>query len=515
MPAPLLALAAVVLAAVAGFSQARPQPDVLVQLVPGSGGAAAALREAGGELIAPELRLYRLDADAAGRVVPGLERRGAVAHVQPDLSAGTLAVAARAADEPLFADEWWRAAVRVDGLTPPGPGRPVTIVDSGIDVTHPEFAGRPNTFTLNEQQPQPLGGQHGTAVASLAAAPVNGVGISGIYPDAVLRSWDAAVGDGVELRTGDIVDGILTAARAGPGVINLSLGGDRDDLIEQAVNAAVARGSLVVAASGNDGERGNALGFPAGLPHVLTVAATDRSNQVAVFSSSSRYVDLAAPGDDLVVASARERGWRTGSGTSFAAPLVSGAAAWVWTARPELDATQLFEVLRRSARDTGPPGRDPASGFGLLDVTSALTYPAPIPDPLEPNDDVQFVQPGGFHANGLPPVTSKSRSSASLSARIDAWEDPRDVYRVWLPAGRATRVVLTSAVDVDLTVWTGRATSVLQRPDRSRIGASVTSGTGDERVDLPAGTAGRWAYVAVRPAKGVTEATYRLTVRAR
>ena len=91
-------------------------------------------------------------------------------------------------------------AIGVDGLTPPGPGKPVTIVDSGIDVTHPEFAGRPNTATLNPQEPAPIGGEHGTAVASLVGAPANGAGIVGIYPQAVLRSWDAALGRGHEAR---------------------------------------------------------------------------------------------------------------------------------------------------------------------------------------------------------------------------------------------------------------------------------------------------------------------------
>ena len=90
--------------------------------------------------------------------------------------------------------EWWRTAVGVDTLTPPPAGKPVTIVDSGLDVSHPEFLGRPSTETLNTQEPVGVGGEHGTAVASIIAAPVNGVGLVGIYPDALLRSWDAATG---------------------------------------------------------------------------------------------------------------------------------------------------------------------------------------------------------------------------------------------------------------------------------------------------------------------------------
>ena len=62
--------------------------------------------------------------------------------------------------------------------------------------------------------------------------------------------------------------------------------------------------------------------------------------------------------------------------------------------RPELDASQLFEVMRRSAVDIDAPGRDDASGFGLLNVPAALAYAAPVPDPLEPNDDMDYVTPG-------------------------------------------------------------------------------------------------------------------------
>ena len=310
----------------------------------------------------------------------------------------------------------------------------MTIVDSGIDVTHPEFLDRLNTETLNPQEPAGVGGEHGTSVGSLVAAPANGVGIVGIYPDAVLRSWDAARGPGTQLDTGEIVQGILAAANDGPGVVNLSLGSDDKELaLEQAIYEAVRKGTLVVAASGNEGDAGNPLGYPASIPHVLTVGASDSSNRIAAFSSRSRFVDLAAPGVRIPIATALGKGWRDGDGTSFAAPLVSGASAWVWTVRPELDATQLFEVMRRSGVDIGATGRDDAAGFGLLNLPSALAYPAPVPDPLEPNDDIEFVRPGGLYDNSLPALTTPAKRTASIQARADRAEDPRDVYRVWLP----------------------------------------------------------------------------------
>lgn len=510
-----IALALLALAGAGGSRPAAEEGATLLQLRPGAARAAeVSLAEAGARLVAPELRLWRLPAAQAAPLARKLRAAGALERAQPDRPTGTLAATQF---DPLSDGEWWRTVIGIDGLTPPGPGRSVTIVDSGLDVTHPEFAGRPNTILLNAQEPQPIGGEHGTAVASVLAAPANGAGVVGIYPEVVLQSWDAAIGRGTQLETSEIVAGILAAARTGPGVINLSLGGpEREPLIEQAADVAFAKGSLIVAASGNDGELGSPLGYPAALPHVLTVASTGRDDTVSPFSTASRFVDLAAPGEDMVTATALGRGWLPGvSGTSFAAPLVSGAAAWVWTARPRLDNTQLFEIIRRSARDVGAPGRDDATGFGVLDVESALAYPAPPRDPFEPNDDIEYVKPDGFFSSDIPAFTTQLRQSSRLRARLDRIEDPRDVYRIWLPAGKRVTLSLASSSDVDMSVWKPAALSVQERPGGLRLGLSAKRGTGSERIVLPAGKSGRTAFVAVGPGKGVREAEYLLVVRAR
>jgi hypothetical protein len=508
MPSTLLAGAAALLAAAAPAP--TPGPSVLVQLRPAAVCTeTAGLVAVGAEPVAPGLRIHRLTAGAARALVPGLRARGALQHVERVRPAGTLATFT----DPLAATEWWRAAIGADGLDPPGPGVPVTIVDSGVDLGHPEFLGRPDLASLNDQVPAAYGGRHGTAVASLVGAPANGVGIVGVYPQAVLRTWDAATEDeGRVLDTGDIVEGIDAATAAGRGVINLSLGGDeRSSSIEQAVNQAVRRGSLVVAAAGNDGDRGNPLTYPASLPHVLTVGATNRQNAVAGFSSRSRYVDLVAPGAEMTVAWTPGRNWETGEGTSFAAPLVAGVAAWVWTVRPDLDNTQLFELMRRSARDVGPAGRDPDSGFGLLDVRAALAYPAPERDPLEPNDDIDDVRPGF----GLAGLTTTRIPKSLITARLDVWEDPRDVYRVWQPARMALVLSTGSSEDVDVAAWSRAAFSVQQRPGKERLAVSARPGIGNERARVPAAPRGRWVYVAVSRGRSVGEAEYRLAVTPR
>jgi hypothetical protein len=486
---------------------------VLVQLTPAAAcSEATSLVEAGATLVAPELQLYRLAAGRAHAAVASLWESGALRTLTPDRPIGQLAVQA----DPLSPEEWWRASVGIVGLTPPGPGKPVTVVDSGVDLAHPDFVGRnPPVVALNPQEPAPVGGRHGTAVASLIGAPENGAGFVGIYPQAALRSWDASLGEGRSLETSDIVAGIMAAARGGPGVINLSLGGPRDTVLEQAVGEAWASGSLVVAASGNDGQTGSPLSYPAALAHVLTVAATSRSDSPASFSSSSRFVDLAAPGEGVVVAGFPVGGWEPQNGTSFAAPLVSGAAAWVWTARPDLDNSQLFEVMRRSARDIGAPGRDPQTGFGLLNVAAALNYAPPPRDPLEPNEDVEYVKPGGYFETGVRPLTTQSSTRAAISARLDRNEDPRDVYRVFFPARREVVVTTGGNADVDLTVWGPATISVDQGSGRARLAASARAGNASERAVVKASPRARWGYVAISPGRRPLEASYTVTVTTR
>ena len=488
-------------------------PATLVQLTrTASCTEAAALTRAGAQLVDARARLWRLDPTLAATAVPALRERHAVVFAQRER---TYRVAATTdTPEPLQADEWWLDQIGVAGLTPPGPGVPVTIVDSGLDVQHPEFLGRADTETLNPQEPAPIGGDHGTSVASVIAAPVNGVGLVGLYPRVVLRSWDAARGDGTQLESSEIAGGILAAARAGKSVINLSLGSDASDLsIELAVSEAVASGSLVVAASGNDGDQGSPLGYPAAYPHVTTVAATDRSGAVAPFSSRSHYVDLAAPGDDIVVASALGNNWRSASGTSFSSPMVAAAAAWVWTARPELTAGQVAEILRRSATDIPPSGRDQASGFGMLNVAAALALPAPIRDLYEPNDDIDQVDPNGDrYESNAPALTSASRRTARIAGRIDRYEDPRDVYRVWLPARSRFTATLTSTSDGDLALYTSSAHSVVGRfATDGRLATVSTRGAGERLLYANTGK-GRWAYLVVKASPRALDGTYRLAL---
>ncbi len=497
----------------ASASASASGPATLVQLTRAGGCTeAAALARAGAQQVDAGLRLWRLPPSLAARAVPMLRAGHALAFSQKER---TYRIAATTdAPDPLQQDEWWISQIGVTGLTPPGPGVPVTIVDSGLDVQHPDFLGRPDTITLNDQEPAPLGGEHGTMVASVIGAPMNGIGLVGIYPRVVLRSWDAAKGDGTQLQSSEIAGGILAATRAGRSVINLSLGSDVSDLsIELAVREAVASGSLVVAASGNDGDQGSPLGYPAAYPHVTTVAATDRSGAVTSFSSRSNFVDLAAPGDDIIVASALGNDWRAASGTSFSSPMVAAAAAWVWTARPDLNAGQVAETLRRSSTDIAPAGRDAGSGFGMLNVSAALALPTPVRDTYEPNDDIDEVDPNAnVYLSKQPALTTTTKRSARISGSVDRYEDPLDVFRVWLPARTRVTATLTASTDGDLALFSTSARSVVGRfASNGRLARTSTKGTRERLVFANTGK-GRWAYLTVKPGTAALDATYTLAM---
>ena len=165
--------------------------------------------------------------------------------------------------------------------------------DSGLDAAHPDFAGRPNTLLLN---PQSVGlsseDYHGTMVASVAAAALNGVGAEGVYAGAALRNYDF---DYATWQS--YAGGFATALQAGPSVINMSFGGEEKSRADyELIIAAFEAGSTLVAASGNEYADGNPTSYPAAYPHVLTVGATDQAGAPASFSSSGPHVDLAAPG---------------------------------------------------------------------------------------------------------------------------------------------------------------------------------------------------------------------------
>jgi hypothetical protein len=478
---------------------------ILVQLTTPGGALSPELRAAHAQLVSAGLDVWRIRAGAAP-VLAALRSEQLLAHAEPDQR--MISFLRPRARESLIASEWWIHDIGDDQVTPPGPGVPITVVDTGLDLSHPEFRSRPNTIALNRQTVLTNEEVHGTAVSSVAAAP--GVGLIGVYPQAVLQEWD--FGDGA---LSDILAGLDAASKRGRGVINFSGGFlGYSELLEQGIDRALGRGAIVVAAVGNDRENGSRSFVPATLPHVLTVGANDQTDHAAFFSNRSSALDLAAPGVKMPVAVPifyDPTGYTMFDGTSFSAPLVAGAAAWVWTQRPQLDPTELENVMRDSARDVAPVGWDADTGYGILSIPKALTQPARPRDPQEPNDDINLVRTHGVTASG-----THLSTPANLSATMDAVKDPEDVYRVWVPAHHRIAAATRSGQDVDLALWGPQAVSVYERGrplKRDLLSFSQLPGSHSEFVTAKNKT-GRGAYYFVDAflGKRVAQASYVLTV---
>jgi subtilisin family serine protease len=262
---------------------------------------------------------------------------------------------------------------------------------------------------------------------------------------------------------------IAQAIQSGASVINMSYGSQKLCAPEKVqIYYGVAKGIIPVAAAGNEFEEGNPLEYPANLPHVVSVAATDSHDRSASFSNANDWIDLSAPGVDIMTAvppaldnDGVQDGYELLSGTSFAAPMVSAALAWVRQARPDLQPDQVVQAIRLSAHDVGRKGWDALTGFGVLDVGAALNVPAgrvPAHDPQEPNDNISWVNGRAF---GTPAAAVWTGPPTRLDAQLDKEEDPVDVYRVVVPGhGRVKVTVVPRFGDIQLEVFRANALSI-------------------------------------------------------
>lgn len=317
----------------------------------------------------------------------------------------------------------------------------VAILDTGVDYNHEDLAGRVYQgydFVNNDSDPMDDDSfSHGTHVAGIAGAIMNnsrgiaGVAQSNIFAVKVCNSngtcryWAAS--------------GIRYAANNSAKIISMSFGWteDRAD-VKDATDYAWNKGSLLVAASGNDGNP--QIEYPANYTTVIAVGATDSNDQRASFSNYGTNLELVAPGVDIN-STLRNNSYGNKSGTSMATPHVSGVAALIWSQNPSFNNDKVREVLRNTIVDLGTAGRDIYYGYGKVNAYGAVTkgklltsqsgtitssggnnqYSINIPAP----STVNVVMAGNENADfdlyakwGSPPTTSsydaKSDSSYSL-----------------------------------------------------------------------------------------------------
>ena len=252
----------------------------------------------------------------------------------------------------------------------------IAVIDTGADTSVPALAAKApvtyNVATRTSAIHDTIG--HGTFVASLAAE---------FGGDARLMVVQANRG-GSSFTDIDEAAAIIWAVDHGARIVNLSIGGSRTSAVERAaVNYAVLHGALLVAAAGNTAQQGNPVTYPAALigRRGLVVGAATQAGGRAGFSTTGAYVDLLAPGVNVLGALAGgiattlyspggQDGFGLGSGTSYAAPEVAGAAALVWAANPLLDARAVASLLETTASGNGVWTKDLA--YGTLDVAAAV-----------------------------------------------------------------------------------------------------------------------------------------------
>ena len=261
-------------------------------------------------------------------------------------------------------------------ITEGDPNVLVAVVDTGVDYTHPDLAGKVvlgYDFVNNDADPMDDNG-HGTHVAGIiAAATNNGIGVAGVGFNTRVLAVKVLSASGSGFYS-TVAQGITYAADHGARIINLSLRGTVSSaILQDAINYAWNKGVLIVAAAGNDGS--NAAVYPAAYPHVLAVAATDWNDNHWSLSNYGDYVDLAAPGVGIY-----STDWAGGvgpyasrSGTSMAAPHVAAVAALVLSVDPGLSNAQLASLLTSTADDKGDPGWDPYYGAGRVNAYAAVT----------------------------------------------------------------------------------------------------------------------------------------------
>jgi subtilisin family serine protease len=398
-----LAAAALVLAVAPAASPAAVRAHAAAargQLLVGvrSPAAAARLRALGARPVRG-VRAVRIAAGALRTV----RREARVRYVEPNY----VYRAQQLPDDPMLARQW--ALVGANGADAPEAwdqitGGPVTVavVDSGLDMAHPDLAGNVWTnpgeipgngidddgdgyvddvhgwdFVNDDGDPTDDAG-HGTEVSGLLAARGdNGVGIAGIAWD--VRLMPLKVLDASGSGTADkVAEAISFAVAHGARIVNASLNGPgRSQVLEDAIAAAEQAGVLVVVAAGNDGQDLEAHpSYPAAYreSNVVAVGSDGPDGALSSFSNTGSAIDVTAPGED-VLTTARGGGYASAWGTSMATPLVSGTLALMAAARPDLPGSALVAGLEAGARR--PAG---STGTGRLDAAGALRQVIPAGD---------------------------------------------------------------------------------------------------------------------------------------
>ncbi len=297
------------------------------------------------------------------------------------------ALAKRAPAQPPETLTWGVNRIDADlawGITTADPIK-VAIVDTGIDVTHPDLQGniKGGMSAVGYTKSYKDDNGHGTHVAGIVGAINNTIGVIGIASNVDLYAVKVLDRNGSGYLS-DIIEGLDWSISNGIQVVNMSLGTSAYNAsFEAAVKRVNAAGIVQVAAAGNSGPGGNTVNYPARFPEVIAVSAIDNTDTIAYFSSRGPEVDLTAPGVSIY-STYKGSTYATLSGTSMAAPHVTGTVALVLT-RPvtgwdsnsngRWDPAEVQNKLENTAEQVAPDataGKDSLYGSGLVDALAAI-----------------------------------------------------------------------------------------------------------------------------------------------
>jgi subtilisin family serine protease len=274
--------------------------------------------------------------------------------------------------------EYGAAAIRAERAhrLSTGKGVKVAIVDTGVNKDHPDLRGRvAKTVNFVEGGETSFGRDlHGTAVAGIIGARADdGIGIFGVAPESELSVAKACWYSLDKKRTAlcsswTLAKAVDFAINAEAQVINMSLGGPPDALLERLINAAQTRNMIVIAAAAQEGTE---PGFPASLPAVIAVVASDAKGSVQPPGWAKDSLLLAAPGVDVLTTASGD-GYDFLSGSSLAAAHVSGVAALLLERNPRLSPARLWELLTQTAHPVMTPTRALSPPIAIIDACAAI-----------------------------------------------------------------------------------------------------------------------------------------------
>jgi hypothetical protein len=260
----------------------------------------------------------------------------------------------------------------------------VAVIDSGIDLGHPELQGVvAGSYDALGKSEGPHA--HGTAIAGAIASRARLLGVAPAARILAIRAFGSA-GTSGEATTFAIIKGLQYATAQRARVINMSFAGPQDPGLGRQLAIAKNAGAVLIAASGNFGPKSPPQ-YPAADPNVIAVSATDADDKLFRAANRGRHIAVTAPGVDILLP-APNADYQLTSGTSFAAAHVSGIAALILERKPDLTPDAVRAILTSTARDIGRSGRDDEFGAGLVDAYQAIvsleTGNADAPPAAEP-----------------------------------------------------------------------------------------------------------------------------------